>query len=355
MNNIKKLFENFPIDSDLLLITSEINRRYFSGMKSSAGVLAVFKDKSYLLIDFRYYEKACTIVSDCEVILLEDLKKQLTELCLKHSAKKVLIESDCMTVSELNLYIKKFPDLEFDSSDKFSRLIEKIRTVKKADEIEKIHSAQKIAEKAFENVLNFISVGKSEKEIAFELDTYMLKNGAEGISFDTIALSGLNTSLPHGVPSERTVKNGEFVLMDFGAVYDGYHSDMTRTVCVGHPNDEMKKIYGIVKEAQEKALSVLKAGIKSCFLDKSARDVIEKSGYGKFFGHSLGHGVGMEIHEHPNASPKSETLLEENMIITIEPGIYLPEKFGVRIEDFTVIKSNGYFNLTGITNEMIVI
>ena len=191
-----------------------------------------------------------------------------------------------------------------------------------------------------------IRVGRTEKEIQLELDYYMLKNGAEALSFDTIALSGSNTSLPHGVPSDKKVESGEFVLMDFGATYDGWHSDMTRTVCVGKPSDKMKFVYETVLTAQLSALDAVKAGMSGKALDKIARDIITEAGYGDNFGHSLGHGVGVEIHESPYASPSREDILPENSIVTVEPGIYLEGKFGVRIEDFVVVTENGCINMT---------
>ena len=202
-------------------------------------------------------------------------------------------------------------------------------------------------------MLNFIKPGVTEKEIGLCLDYYMLRNGAEGLSFDTIALTGANTSLPHGVPGESVVKDGDFVLMDYGATYDGYHSDMTRTVCVGKPTEKMEQVYNTVLEAQLKSLEFIKAGVSGSDADKVARDIITKAGYGKMFGHSLGHGVGMEIHETPNASPSSKHIFEENMIVTVEPGIYIPDEFGVRIEDFVIVTADGCENMTRAKKSLI--
>ena len=202
-------------------------------------------------------------------------------------------------------------------------------------------------------MLNFIKPGVTEKEIGLCLDYYMLRNGAEGLSFDTIALTGANTSLPHGVPGESVVKDGDFVLMDYGATYDGYHSDMTRTVCVGKPTEKMEQVYNTVLEAQLKSLEFIKAGVSGSDADKVARDIITNAGYGKMFGHSLGHGVGMEIHETPNASPSSKHIFEENMIVTVEPGIYIPDEFGVRIEDFVIVTADGCENMTKAKKSLI--
>lgn len=353
MNNIEKLV--LPDNADCAFITSDINRRYFTGMKSSAGLVMIFKEAAYLLIDFRYIEKARNTVKNCEVIEQGNLKDQITVLMKKHNAHTIAVEAADMTLKQMDFYEKKFPEFEFLKGNELSDSILKLRTVKTDDEIEKIRHAQRIAEKAFDNVLNFIKPGVVEREISLCLDEYMLRNGAEALSFETIALAGKNTSMPHGAPSDCKVKSGDFVLMDFGAVYDGYHSDMTRTICVGKPDEKMEKVYNIVLEAQLKALDTVKEGITGEELDKSARDVIKAAGFADAFGHSLGHGVGMEIHEAPTASEKSETVLEKNMIVTVEPGIYLPNEFGVRIEDFVAVTENSCDNLTKCPKNLITL
>jgi len=353
MDRIKQLV--LPEVADGALITSDINRRYFTGMKSSAGMLLIFKECAYLIIDFRYIEKARNTVKNCTVMEQENLTEQINSLMKKHNAKSLAVESMDMTLSRMSFLEKKFPDIEFIKSDELSNNIYDMRTIKSTEEIEKIHKAQKIAEKAFDEILGFIRPGVTEREIALKLDNCMLENGAEGLSFETIALAGANTSMPHGVSGNYKVKNGDFVLMDFGAVYDGYHSDMTRTVCVGQSSEKMGKIYDIVLKAQLEALKKVKSGITGSELDGYARDIIDESGYGDFFGHSLGHGVGMEIHEFPTASSKSETILKENMVVTVEPGIYLPGKFGVRIEDFVVVTENSHQNLTNCPKKLIIL
>lgn len=346
MSKFEKLMQVLPEGIDAAIITDDINRRYFTGMKSSAGTVLVFRDKAYLIIDFRYIEKASKTVKDAEVILQGRLYDQINELLEKHGAKTLAIESATMTVASLNLLKARITAAEVVASDELSNAITQLRIVKTQDEIDKIIKAQRIAEAAFEDVLNFIRPGVTEREIGLRLDYYMLSHGAEALSFDTIALTGANTSLPHGVPGETVVENGMFVLMDYGAMYEGYHSDMTRTVCVGKPTEKMELVYNTVLKAQLDALDAIKAGVIGKDIDKIARDVITNAGYGDKFGHSLGHGVGVEIHEAPNAAPSSEHIFKENMIVTVEPGIYLPDEFGVRIEDFVVIKENGCENMT---------
>ena len=352
MSRAAKLFEVFD-GADCALITSDINRRYFTGMKSSAGAVLVFPDKTYLLVDFRYIEKARAVVKDAEVIELKKLFPQLIELIKRSGANTMAIESETMTVRELHAYRHFFTDIEIIDDDSLSNAISSLRAVKDEEELACIIKAQRIAEEALEELLPFIKVGRTEREIALELNRLMFRKGAEDLSFETIVLSGANTSMPHGVPSDKAVQEGEFVLMDFGAVYNGYHSDMTRTVCVGEPTEEMRSVYNIVLKAQIAGIEAAHAGITGSELDKISRDIIEAAGYGDCFGHSLGHGVGMEIHEKPNASPNYKLPLNEGAVVTVEPGIYIAGKFGVRIEDFVILTENGCNNLTKCSKNLI--
>lgn len=352
MDRLSKLFQIFK-NADCAIITSDVNRRYFTGMRSSAGIVVAFPEKSYLLIDFRYIEKARAIVKDAEVIEMKRLFPQLMDLFNKHGTKKAAIEAENMTVKELSSYKHFFRNIIFDESDSLSNAINSMRMIKDENEIQCIKKAQEIAEKAFDELLGFIHTGVTEREIALELNRLMFQYGAEELSFDTIALAGVNTSMPHGVPSDKIVENGEFVLLDFGAVWNGYHSDMTRTICVGEPSDEMKKVYDIVLDAQLAGLKAARSGITGSELDMAARSIIEKAGYGECFGHSLGHGVGMEIHEKPNASPNYKLPLEKGTVVTVEPGIYIEGKFGVRIEDFVVLTENGCENLTKCAKKLL--
>ncbi len=356
MNNLEKLYAKIPQNADCLLITSDINRHYFTGFKSSAGALLVFKDTAYLIVDFRYYEKASNTVDVCNVVKMDGYYKQINEYLLKHNAKNIYIESDTMTVSELNTLSEKLDDnMLVVSTSELSDAINKIRSLKADIEVQKIIKAQQIAEDALTYALENFHDGMTEKQLAYTLNDYMLRNGADDISFDTIALSGKNTSLPHGVPTNKIIEKGDFILMDFGAVYEGYHSDMTRTVCYGNPSDKMREVYDIVLNAQELALSAFKCGVSCKDIDTISRNYIKDNGYGEFFGHGLGHSVGMEIHENPACNTRDETLLESGIIMTCEPGIYLPNEFGVRIEDMVVITENGYENLTKATKNLVVL
>lgn len=337
------------------LITGDISRRYVSGFSSSAGLVFVTKEKSYLIIDGRYFEKAEQQAKGCEVLLLTDLRKQIYALIEEHGIAVVSIESKTMTVSELEDYKKLFNALIVDSSSWLSATLERMRIIKTEEEILKIEAAQRIAEAAFSKLITSIRVGMTEKQVASVLNFYMMDLGADGISFDTIAASGVNSACPHAVPTDKKLENGEFLTLDFGAVVDGYHSDMTRTVVIGKPDEEMKNMYNAVWGANTDALKAVRADITGKLLDNVARSTLDAWGYEKYFTHGLGHGVGLEIHEAPNVSPKSPFTLREGMVITIEPGAYIPHKYGVRIEDMVVVTSDGCLNLTKTPKTLIYI
>lgn len=345
MNRIEKLTAVIPMEADCALITSEISRRYFSGLKSSDGFILCFRDAAYLLTDFRYIEKAREIVSGCEVLEYTDAYQKITELMKKHNAESAAVEADDITLSRMES-MKTRLSCTLITDGRLSRGIAALRAVKEPGELAMFSRAQGIAERALERVMGKIRLNMTERELARLLDFEMLSLGAEEISFETITLFGANTSMPHGVPSYKELKKGEPILIDFGAVYGGYHSDMTRTFFFGIPDEEMKSAYALVLSAQEKALSEICAGMTGAEADALARDVIADKGFGKLFGHSLGHGVGLEIHESPNLSPKSQMVLAENNVVTVEPGIYIPGRFGIRIEDMVIVKPFGTANLT---------
>ncbi len=356
MSYIQKLMDFIPDKQTCAVVISPVNRRYFTGCKTSSGVLVCFKEKSFFLVDFRYFEKASEIVKDCEVILEKDRTVQLGELFKSYGVSKAMIEAEYMTVNQLNSFRNTFSSLKIDFSSSLSNAIGEMRVVKDGTETEKMESAQKIADKTFEYVKKNIKKGMTEKEIALMIDNQMKMLGAENVSFDTIALVGKNTSLPHGVPGNDTVCDNCFILMDFGAVVDGYCSDMTRTIYYGIPSDEEKKAYEVVLQAQLKALESVRAGIVCKSLDAVAREYIDSTEFKDAFGHSLGHGVGMDIHEKPFVSRKNDkTILKSGMVITVEPGIYIPGKFGIRIEDMVVVTENGCKNFTGSSKELITI
>lgn len=348
---LSEFINKLPKNVDGALIVSPESRRYFTGFNASDGFLFITKSGSVFLTDSRYIEAAKNKIICCEV---EEQKGKLMDYAKRFNCKVLAVEADRLTVTQLKNLRKALHGIKLTtvSTDK---IIDSFRAVKNEAEIENICKAQRIAEAAFDHILGFIKVGVTEKEVALELDHYMLSHGADGLSFETIAISGANTSKPHGVPTDKKIEHGDFVTMDYGAVVNGYHSDMTRTVAVGAASDEQKKIYKIVFEAQLAVLRVLKNGVKCSDADKAARDVITEAGYGEYFRHSTGHGVGIEIHEKPFVSPKSTATLRSGNVVTDEPGIYIPGKFGVRIEDMALITENGCKNLTKAPKELIII
>ena len=231
----------------------------------------------------------------------------------------------------------------------------KTNIVKSPDELLLIMTAEAMGDKVFEHMLDYVKVGMTEIQIAEEIEKTFMKLGAEGLSFPTIAVSGVNSTEPHGVPSDKKICEGEFLTMDMGAVYKGYCGDMTRTVAIGYATDEMKEIYDIVLKSQTAGLKAVKPGVRCFDVEKICRDIIKDAGYGEYFIHGTGHGIGTEVHEEPRFNQVSEAVLEENMAMTVEPGIYIPGKFGVRIEDLAIVTSFGIINCTQSAKELIIL
>ncbi len=335
--------------SDGILITSPHNMQYFSGFSGGEGALLVTPQKAVLFTDSRYTEQAEKECKDTEVV---EAANWQTEVCNKTESLKTLMFEDkhISAVTYLKLTEKLSASLV-----PAEETLEDIRIVKTQAEIEVMAKAEEILCRTFEKMLDFIKPGITEKQLAAEIGYNMRTMGADGTSFDTIAISGERTSLPHGTPTDKEIAVGDFVTMDFGCKLNGYCSDMTRTVVVGKANPKQKEIYQIVKEAQLTGLDAIKSDTLAKDADSAARDLIEKAGYGEYFRHALGHGVGLLIHEKPTLSPKSEQVLDENMMVTCEPGIYIPGFGGVRIEDMVVVKKDGNINLANVTKELIEI
>jgi len=327
---------------DAVLLTERANRYYAAGFDSTGtdGAALITRDGAYYWTDSRYIEAASERVTDAKVALTDrahPYTRLIGETLRRHGVKKLGIDDAYMTVRDWNMYSDKLSCVLLPASE----LLSGLRAVKDAEECGLLIAAQRIAERALTEVLNDIRPGVTEKFIAARLTFLMLSYGAGNVSFDPIVISGPKTSMPHGVPSEEKIVSGEFVTMDFGSLYHGYCSDMTRTVAVGSVTDEMAEVYGVVLRAQEAGIAAAKAGVTGAAVDGAARAVIEEAGYGPYFGHSFGHGVGVEIHEAPNASPANDKPLPAGAVISAEPGIYLPGKFGVRIEDVLILEENG--------------
>ena len=348
MTPIKNLQSRLPENVDCLLVTNEKNQRYLSGLNYTDGYVVVGKEKAFLLADFRYIEVAKRHESDeLTVVMLE--KGTLNNVFSDNGYKNVGFEDGSMTVSTLEDLKKRFPDKNFVAC---GGIIEEMRVSKTENEVENIIKAQRIAEQALERLFTLIKPDMTEIEVALELEYGMRKFGAEKPSFDTIAVSGSASSLPHGEPRNIKLERG-FLTMDFGALYNGYCSDMTRTIVIGKADDEMKKVYNTVLSAQLAALDFVAAGKSGKDCDKIARDIIYGAGYEGCFGHSLGHGVGMYIHENPRLASSWDKPLEVGAIVTVEPGIYIEGKYGVRIEDMVWLGESGPINLTKAPKELI--
>lgn len=357
--NIKSL-SNVLNEGTAALIVSETNRLYFTEFSASDGFLVVGKTGAKFITDSRYIEAASVEAKDCVVELQKtglEFDEQLKETLRSFGAKQVFIEASRLSVSDAAYYEEKLSDFIIVKTDELDNEINKIRKVKNAEEIGKIKRAQEIAEGAFKKILPLVKPGALERDIAAALDYEMRKLGALGVSFETIVVAGENSSKPHGVPGDNKVKNGDFVTFDFGALYAGYHSDTTRTVCVGTPTSKMANVYDTVLRAQKAGVEALKPGLACRAADAVCRDIIKEAGYGDFFGHGTGHGVGVEIHEQPNLSPRTseDVLLEVGNVVTVEPGIYLPGKFGVRIEDMLSITEDGSYNFVTLPKELITL
>ena len=338
---------------DAILVTDLINLAYISGFKGTAGKAVVTKQDAFLITDFRYTEQAKQQAKHFTVIQYEkNIENTLKEVICQAKAEKVGFEKDIVTYEQYYKYKSTLSNISLIPT---KGMIAGLRKQKEADELDKIRKAVSIGDKAFSNILKQIKPGVSEEFIALALEYDMRQMGATSVSFDIIVASGHHSALPHAKPSNKVLTAGDLVVFDFGCVYEGYCSDMTRTVGIGHLTEEKQKIYDTVLEAQQAVLQKLKANMAAKDADTVARKVIKQAGYGKYFGHGLGHGVGLQVHEAPRMSPLSEDVLLEDMVVTVEPGIYVPTIGGVRIEDMVRITKKGIENFTKSSKELIII
>lgn len=336
------------------LIYTPVNRKYLTGFQSSLGYLFVTNEKAVLFLDGRYYLAATQIVKNAKLVLLSKFSDQLCQLVKQENVGTILLENE-ISIGTANRFKSILPDTQFVTDGSLSERLTSYRSIKDEEEIECIKAAQRIAEKAFIEVLNFVRVGVTEKRLAAELEYKMAIFGSQRPAFETIAISGSRTAMPHGVPTDKEIEKGDFVTFDFGAVIDGYCSDMTRTVAVGFATDEMQKVYNTVLEANIAVEKEIRPNMTCKEADLIARQVIEKAGYKDNFTHSTGHSLGLEIHESPSLSPNSDEILRVGNIVTDEPGIYLDGKFGVRIEDMLLITEQGADNLTLCDKKLIIV
>lgn len=354
MNKIKDIQRALQTsDCDAMLITGESNRRYATGFRSTAGKVLVTKDEAWFFVDSRYIEAAEKQIENCTVLEVDrrnDYITNINEKLNERGLKRLGFEDQIVTFADYNWFSERI-DSELVPMQK---LMTDLRAVKSPEELEIMKTAQKIAEQAFEQVLGIISTDITETELAAELTYRMKLMGAEDCSFDPIVVSGEHSSIPHGEAENVKIKKG-FLIMDFGAKYKGYCSDTTRTLCIGNPTDEMRRVYDTVLEAQLAGIAMARAGVTGEDIDKAARDVINRNGYEGAFGHAFGHSLGIDIHENPNAAPGVKEKMPTGAVISAEPGIYLKGKFGVRIEDVLYITENGSEDLTNLRKDLIIL
>ncbi len=339
---------------DAILLTSEANCYYATGFMGE-GIALVTRRGSWYFTDSRYTEAADKAIGDAAVIREVSREKPfsvlINEALAEAGAEKAGFEEQRMTVAEHAVYSEKLHC----TLTPASALMTELRGSKDEEELSCMTAAQRIAEGALEQILKEIRPGMTEKEIAARLNYLMVSAGAEKTSFDTIVASGPNGSMPHAVPGMRKVREGDFITMDFGCVYKGYCSDMTRTVALGRPSDEMRNVYDIVLQAQLAGIAAAKAGVTGAAIDGAARKVIQDAGYGAYFGHSFGHSLGIDIHEAPNAAPGNDKPMPDGAVVSAEPGIYLPGKFGVRIEDVMILRPDGAQVITKAPKALLVL
>ena len=354
MKNLEKYLTLLDGEANGLLLTSRYSRYYGAEYDIAEGVAIVTKAGCRYFTDSRYIEPAQNNIKGFEVLEVtraNPYSKLINDAIAEFGVTALGYEEDYLTVAELRGYESKLTALLVPMNDK----INGFRSVKEPWELEYMRKAQEITDKAFAEVLTRYKAGMTEKDLQAELIYCLLKNGGDGLAFDPIVVSGPNTSVPHGVAGDRVIQPGDFITMDFGATYKGYCSDMTRTVAVGYATEEMQKVYQTVLDAQLAGIAVTKAGVTGSQIDGAARKVIADAGYGDYFGHGYGHSLGLEVHEAPNCSPAAQTVMQVNVVSSAEPGIYLPGKFGVRIEDVVIFTEDGCEDITASPKNLIII
>lgn len=348
IEQLRSRMEEYNVDA--IIISSPYNRRYITGFTGSAGTALITANKAVFITDFRYTEQASAQASDFDIVEHKGgIAKEVSKLVSENNVKRLGFEKDYTTYSEYLSYEKSF------SAElvPVTRWIEELRMIKTPDELEVMKKAAKIADDAFAHIQDYIKPGVPEIEISNELEFFMRRQGATSSSFDTIVASGIRSALPHGVASDKKIESGELVTLDYGALYNGYCSDITRTVAVGEISVELKEIYDIVLEANLRGVKGTRPGITGKEADSLTRDYITEKGYGEQFGHSTGHGLGLEVHEGPGLSFRSDIILKPGMVVTVEPGIYVQGLGGCRIEDDIVITDTGNERLTFAPKELI--
>ncbi len=354
MTAIDKIKSRLAAD-EAALITADTNRRYLTGFSSSAGELLITRTAAYFFVDFRYIEAARAAVHTATVVLMQGIAAQRGEILKKEGIRTLYIETKKASLATVLALRQAYPNVVISEEPYLDDLLRDLRAEKSGEELAAIRTAQEMTDATFSYILERIELGRTEREIALDMEFYMRRLGSEGVAFDFIVVSGVNSSLPHGVPTEKKIARGDFITMDFGARVQGYCSDMTRTVAVGEISDIQKDVYGTVLAAQKLALDFIRPGVRCLDVDRVARDHIAAAGYDGFFGHGLGHSLGLDVHESPACNTRDTTVLRPGTLMTVEPGIYLDGRFGVRIEDMVYLTEEGAENLTHSKKELIIL
>ncbi len=346
-HKIRKKFEKHGLDG--ILISNIDNVRYLSGFTGSEGSLLITRNGNFFLTDSRYMTQASEQTRGFVVKKYEKREEAISNLASDLKINTLGFEPQYVT---FEVYSKLLKELEGTDLTPIDEGLDSLRERKADSEIELIKEAIRIASESYLKLMKKIEIGVEEREIALEMEYLMRRMGAEKVSFDTIVASGKRSALPHGIATHKKIENGDLILIDYGAGYQGYYSDETQTVVVGKPTAKQEKIYEVVREAQEKAFEKIRPGVAVREVDSAARDHIKKAGFGEYFGHGTGHGVGLAVHESPRISPLGKGVLEEGMVFTVEPGIYIPDWGGVRLEDMVRVTSGGYEKLTTLPKNL---
>jgi Xaa-Pro aminopeptidase len=350
-NAAREIIESNHLDG--ILFSSLENIRYLSGFTGSDGALILNQKQSFFLTDSRYWTQAEEEVKGCEIVHYKKKLDGIASLLSDLKLKRIGFESTSLTFSLHQSLLEKLAnEVKFHPVE---NEIKNLRSAKDAQELGLIRTAIDLSSKAFLHIMEILKEGITEREVALDMEFFMKKSGAEALGFDIIIASGKRSALPHGRASDKRIEKGDFIVIDFGSGFRGYHSDQTRTVVCGKPTGEQKKIYQVVKEAHDKAIEKVRPGIPICEVDAAARDHIRRQGYDEYFGHGTGHGIGLAVHEDPVVNSENKDLVREGMVFTVEPGIYIPDRGGVRIEDMVLVTSHGVEVLTYLPTELKVV
>lgn len=351
---LSTFMERLPEAVDAMIVRDQANRKYLTGFLSTAGTLFITHEAAYMIVDGRYYEAAKRTVKNCGVILEDNLDVQLRKLAARHGVRTIAVEPSRLPMAQALHLQKSLAPVQVIFDAGAENCLKGCREIKTPCELQAISAAQNIAAAAFEHMLYFARPGVQELELAAELGTFAARHGCQRRAFSMIFTSGVKTALPHGAPPDRALMYGDLVMVDMSCMVDGFFSDMTRTFCVGAADEEKQRMYRVVYEAQQRAVRAVRPGVVCSDVDAVSRRVIGEAGFGAHYPHGLGHGIGAETHESPRFAPGDGTILQPGHVLSVEPGIYLPGRFGIRIEDLVVVTARGCEMISRAPGELLV-